>query len=196
MIFAFFGFGKDAVQTYKEVLLGVGMGRVIPSLRPGYESSRRDTVGASFSTMGSKARLYFGKRKHSGSVTTSATDSMRSPTLVSYGSSPTFLSMNEKNTGSGSSSSNRKFLPSWAASLLDKKTCKEDRAKDPFVLATYDRQAMIESNISAEPRSPRHGHEREFSSENVLVRTEVRQGSETVEPVVMGKSVYEGERYT
>lgn len=184
MIFVFFGFGRDAVKTYRDLLLGVGMGRVIPSLKPGHES-RRDTVGT-FSTMGSKARLYFGKRKDSGSVTTSATDSMRSPTLVSH-TSPrrSFRDMNEKTSTS-------KLFPNFLTAFFGKKVRKASNSNDPFVLATYNRQAMVQSNISAEPWSPSSvGHSKSFSSENVMVRTEVRQGSETIEPVLK-KGMYEG----
>lgn len=190
LIFAFFGFGRDAVKTYRDLLLGAGMGRVIPSLKPGYES-RRDTVGT-FSSLNSKARLYFGKRKDSGSVTTSATESMRSPTLASTSQrSPTrkstFQSMSEK--FGGTSTSNK---PSIFSSLFSKTARKSSNSNDPFVLTTYNRQAMIQSNISAEPFSPNsNSHSHSFSSEDVMVRTEVRQASETVEPV-LGKKTYEG----
>lgn len=188
LIFAFFGFGRDAVKTYRELLLGVGMGRVIPSLKPGYESSRRDTVGT-FSSLNSKARMYFGKRKDSGSATTSATDSLRSPTLVSA-TSPrrsTFHSMSEKMHSMPTSNK----ATSWFASLTGKKARKDSNSDDPFVLTTYNRQAMIQSNISAEPHSPNFGHSHSFSNDDVMVRTEVRQASETVEPV-LGKGMYEG----
>lgn len=181
LIFAFFGFGRDAVKTYRDLLLGVGMGRVIPSLRPGYEPARRDTVGT-FSTLNSKAMLYFGKRKDSGSVTSSsATDSLRSPTLVSS-TSPTFQSVTEKMGGASNKSS-------WLASLRGKKAFKSSNPNAPFVLTTYDRQAMIQSNISAEPHSPRDEHSRTLSNEDVMVRTEVRQASETMQPLPIGEKV-------
>ncbi|CZT21880.1 uncharacterized protein RCC_07746 [Ramularia collo-cygni] len=189
LIFAFFGFGRDAVKTYRDLLLGIGMGRVIPSLKPGH-ISRRDTQGT-FSSFNSKARLYFGKRKDSGSVTTSATDSMRSATLasttqdLSSGGSP-FHSMNEK----PNSSSSRK--PSMLASFFGKTPRKHSNSNDPFVMTTYNRQAMIQSNVSAEPRSPNsRPYSRSFSSEDVMVRTELRQASETVEPL-SSKKLYEG----
>lgn len=187
LIFAFFGFGRDAVKTYRDLLLGAGFGRVIPSLKPGYES-RRDTVGT-FSSMSSKARLYFGKRKDSGSVITSATDSMRSPTLPSHSAGtssrrPTFSYTSEK-TGKSSPSK-----PSMFSSLFSKTVRKSSNSNDPFVMTTYNRQAMIQSNISAEPHSPNSPlHSHSFSSEDVMVRTEVRQASETVEPT---KKMFEG----
>lgn len=189
LIFAFFGFGRDAVKTYRDLLLGAGLGRVIPSLQPGYEP-RRGTVGT-FSSLNSKARSYFGKRKDSGSVTTSATDSMRSPTLASASQrsptrKPTFQSMNEKMSGKSSS------RPSIFSSFFGKTVRKSSNSNDPFVMTTYNRQAMIQSNISAEPFSPNStAHSHSFSSEDVMVRTEVRQASETVEPM-LGKKMYEG----
>ena len=68
VVFAFFGIGKDAVKMYRNVMLMVGLGRIFPSLRSDSPSSS-DSLGNNSSSLGSKARMLFRKKRSSGHST-------------------------------------------------------------------------------------------------------------------------------
>ena len=80
MVFLFFGFGRDASRMYAKGLRGLGLGRCLPFLNdhqtPGRAASHTETINS----VGSKARLLFGRKSSSPSqsVKSWATDSRSS----------------------------------------------------------------------------------------------------------------------
>lgn len=68
-VFLFLGCGREAVGMYRDALLAVGLGRVVPALRRGTEGETRPTV-STIGSMSSKAKMLF-KRKSPASDTTS-----------------------------------------------------------------------------------------------------------------------------
>ena len=191
LVFVFFGFGRDALNTYRSGLLAIGLGKVIPSLKTEYRGSITGTV----SSFGSKAKMLF-KRKSSASTST-----WTSHSSVSHKSSftepispekPTFL-----DTINESSSTNAKqsdYQDQQQASrdhektepLLSKKLSR-CRPKPLPVFVDHDsssirdltgRHATVQSAIVAGPRSPSLIRDIvNISTDGMVVRTEVRQGS-------------------
>ena len=193
LVFVFFGFGKDAVNMYRTGLLAIGMGKIFPALRQDY----RGSIAATISSYGSRARMIFkGKRSASNSTwtstskesyTTTSTDPV-SPKKEAY--PPTIeesASAREKEStpthvsdGSSRSISNRVL-----AALRPKKSTTSP-SMDMLPLASLSsQQATVQSTVTSGPQSPTlTNHTRSISCDEMLMRTEVRQGSEHELPQV------------
>ncbi|EME82526.1 mating-type factor pheromone receptor [Pseudocercospora fijiensis CIRAD86] len=204
LIFLLFGFGRDAVKMYRDGLLAIGLGRIFPSLHP----DRKSSIVASVTSMGSKAKMLFSNRSsastsptfNKGSVlSTSTTDSEYSPRKATFletireghrESRQTTLPMNQQSTND---SKGWKYLPSYFRKPSPSK--QPSASDDHFILTQVsgNREARIQSNVTAEPESPTMtSHIRSFSrgEADVLVRKEIRQASETETTLPM--KVYHG----
>ncbi|WEW56429.1 a-factor receptor [Emydomyces testavorans] len=73
LLFAFFGFGRDATLMYRSFLLKLGLGRCFPGLEhPHIMGSGEGSSGSKSGSFGSRAKMIFGK-KSQGTATTSNT---------------------------------------------------------------------------------------------------------------------------
>ncbi|EEH23272.1 hypothetical protein PABG_05483 [Paracoccidioides brasiliensis Pb03] len=57
LIFAFFGFGKDATLMYRKVLLQIGLGRYFPSLQHPHIVTSKASDSTRFGSLGSRAKM-------------------------------------------------------------------------------------------------------------------------------------------
>ena len=201
-VFLFFGFGKDAVSMYRSALLGFGLGKVIPILDPDHRSSKGSMAGT-LSSIGSKAKLYF-KRKDSVSTWTTDSDVSRSTSTTSPLSPKqiTFLetisehpptpaktsrisgwlkaqSSQPSDTGRGRPSQlDESRLKRLTTRLLSKKATATP-TNNPLPLGNITgQQVTVEAEVSSGLPSPTLMEHFRTTSEEVLVRKEVRQGSE------------------
>lgn len=188
LIFLFFGFGKDAVKSYRTILLAMKLDRIFPSIRLG-ASRRPSAVATATSSIGSKARLFF-KRKESNATWTSSSDATSASTP-----SPkkmTFLESIREDNKHGprlhiNTTTQHKTAGPFPSltSLFKKDTKKPSFSNDPFTLTNVSSPTRrFDTSVSAEPPSPTmctHVHSHSRSDGDVLVRKEVRQASETAE---------------
>lgn len=186
-IFLFFGCGSEAIGTYRQALLKVGLGKLFPAL--GKEKTRRPTM-STISSISSKARMLF-KRKDSMANTTWTTSvSPASPSHNNNASdepiSPetaTFLetirevrSDRDLEKAAPPPTRAKPSLFSRIASLVSSVTHK--RSSAPMGLTELTNETTtVRSEVSAGQRpASLIQHVRDTSSD-VLVRKEVRQGS-------------------
>lgn len=80
VVFIFFGLGKEAVSMYRSGLLAVGLGKIVPSLRG--DSTRHSTSGT-LSSFGSKAKTFIKRKSSVSSWYTNSTTSMANSVAVS-----------------------------------------------------------------------------------------------------------------
>lgn len=81
MVFLTFGFGKEAVTMYRNGLLAVGLGRILPGLGSDHDRSHI-TVFGSIGSLGSKTKLYFTRK--SSAVSSWQTQSWQTDTSASH----------------------------------------------------------------------------------------------------------------
>ncbi|KAK5134852.1 hypothetical protein LTR08_006084 [Meristemomyces frigidus] len=205
VVFIFFGLGKEAVTMYRSGLLAIGLGKVIPSLRPDYNSRNSET--GTFSSFGSKAKLFL-KRKSS--ISSWASDSVASRSAsIAVPVSPkgmTFLEtiredqhVGEKSkilgpgashqftasTNQAPSPANRQPVLSRIMSVFKSNKAETRHGTNDLTLADMSGQLLtVHSEISTSSSSPlTFGN-----SFEVMVKKEVRQGSETAETLPMKAS--------
>ena len=187
LVFVFFGFGKDAINMYRTGLLAIGMGRIFPILRQDY----RGSISATISSYGSKARMIFkGKRSTSNSTWASAskesyTTSSSDP--VSPKKEPYLSTINESSTApqtrstltQPSDGSKRSISNRILSALQPKKSTRSTNVERVPLASLSGQQATVHSVVTSSPRSPTlTNHTKSISSDEMLMRTEVRQGSE------------------
>ncbi|EME43336.1 hypothetical protein DOTSEDRAFT_153817 [Dothistroma septosporum NZE10] len=194
LMFCFFGFGKDAVRSYRSALLALGFGRIFHSLDP--KNTSRCSITTAIESIGSKVKMMMGRKE---SDMTSTTNTVSTSPTNSCGDSlqkmTFFESIKEerketrrlrnmappmKSKGLGSFTS---FLSKSKSSL----SCSDD----PFIMRNMSNH--IHSNISAKPTSPAvasHFGSSSMGGQDVLVQKEFRQASETAE--TLPRRVYEG----
>lgn len=208
VIFLIFGLGKDAVRMYRDGLLACGAGRIWPSLRNG--SQRGSGTLATMSSMSSRARMLFSKRKGSVATHPSTMDSFDSTkSITDSETSPKKMSFLDTIQEGGRNEQRIQSMLRWTtppSSPIQEKApwnrlssyFKRDQAatkadsRDHFVLSQIATQTRVESNVTAEPVSPTmESHIRNQSRGNadVLIRKEVRQNSETA-PSISTKDFY------
>jgi pheromone a factor receptor len=175
-VFVFFGFGRDAVNMYRTGLLAIGLGRIFPSLRQDYRSS----ITATMCSYGSKARMFF-NRKSSVSNSTWKSTSDDSQTSSSDPYSP----KKEKHIDPVGAivSHEDGASPSFASRILSKfrhKGTTNLRNTDQLPFADLGGQpSTVVSAVTAGPRSPTLlEHVRSVSSDEMMMRMELRQNSE------------------
>ena len=198
LVFVFFGFGKDALAMYRSGLLAIGLGMVFPSLRDDYRGSIAATIGS----FNNKAKTLF-KRKSFGTSSTSMSDSGTSRKISATDpNSPrkeVFLdainetsSSDEKQSrtttavgGIEASVRNQPKTSVWGrmSSIFRSKTTQITSEVEPLPLGNLTGEQMTtRSVVTSGPRSPTlTQHARATSLNEVLIRKEVRQGSETAE---------------
>lgn len=205
IVFLTFGFGRDAVTMYRCCMLAVGLGRVFPSLRTDYTGTRASKPG-SFSTFSSKAKLYLSKRKSSASswqtkswqTDTTATHRMSDAAPVSPKDMTFLESITEV-------PQQHATLSSQDAEMAASPTDKPDvfgRLKSAFrfeqtqpphgerSVAMGDMSGApltVRSNVSSGGQAPVPSTRTVPSTFEVVVRKEVRQGSEPAGTLPMGK---------
>ena len=75
LLFAFFGFGKDATLMYRSALLKLGFGRLFPALKHPHladQSQSRPSFTARFGSIGTAAKGFLRKKSSSGGSSGSA----------------------------------------------------------------------------------------------------------------------------
>lgn len=215
LVFIFFGFGRDAGRMYVKGLRAMGLGKCLPA--PSGEPLRRNASHAgTISSVGSKARLLFGRKSHVKSFRSWGTDSSKgtasseaneplSPRTLRHLETVQENAQGAKHDGHGLASR----LPIWlggrpkvAASDLEKGLSTKDNGESSFYRLTSpfrspaavhgaETEPMSMNNImrrhdvtvhstvaagrseSMDSASPRCTNQK-----GVLVRKEVRQGSE------------------
>ncbi|GIZ48159.1 hypothetical protein CKM354_001123200 [Cercospora kikuchii] len=195
VIFMIFGFGKDAVRMYRDVLLACGFGKIWPSLK---EGSPRASPATTMSSVGSKARMFFSKNRKdsmSTSPTTLGSFDSASKSVTDSEPSPKKMSFLETiNEGRGSNQQNQytattspptKEKP-WnrltAHFKKDRSPAMRSNSNDHFVLSQISTPQNVQSNVVAEPVSPTmasHIRSQSRGDGDVLIRKEIRQNSET-----------------
>lgn len=188
IVFVFFGFGKDAINMYRTGLLAVGFGKLFPSLRREY----RGSITATVSSYSSKARMVF-KRKSSATSVTWKSASQPSHTSSWDSTSPkkgftahkADTSEKQPNTVIESSKTERSAdkspLPRRVMEALHLKRANSapSTADNQVPLADFRGQpTTLKSAVSTSPRSPLIDQVDDFGSDRMLMRREVRQGSE------------------
>lgn len=206
VIFLIFGLGKDAVRMYRDGLLACGAGRIWPGLRHG--SPRTSAAASTMTSMSSRARMLFSKRKNSVATTSSGTmDSFDSTTsMTDSESSPRKLSflhtipegrrheqrihsMAKKTTPPSSPTTHDKLPWNRLTSYFKKDQVAPPRradSRDHFTLSQLSTSKRVEASVTSAPISPTmESHIRSHSrgDADVLIRKEVRQNSETAPPV-------------
>jgi pheromone a factor receptor len=193
LVFVFFGFGKDAVNMYRTGLLAIGMGKIFPALRHDY----RGSIAATISSYGSRARMIF-KGKRSGSNSTWASTSKES-----YATTSTDPVSPKKETcpptiDESASTRGREAMPTHildgSSRPISNRVYSAFRSKKSTPLPNTDllqlagfagQQATVQSTVTSGPQPPTlTDHTRSISSDEMLMRTEVRQGSEHELPQV------------
>lgn len=190
VVFIFFGFGREALGMYRSALLAVGMGRLLPALRR--DASRRPTV-STLGSMSSKARLLF-KRKSSSSAgasrktwtsstaTSQMTNSRRSDSTADEPVSPkttTFLEaiLEAPDVEKAMPPRRQPSLFSRAAALFSRVgLATRKRSSAPLELANQD--VTVKAMVSAGQRPASLVAQARSPGDVVVVRKEVRQGSE------------------
>lgn len=184
VVFFFFGLGKEAVASYRSAMVSLGMAKILPRLSPDYEPTSRATLSSTVSSFGSKAKLFFTRGKSSASDSTWSTDSRGStictkPFTEKTTPRSTVIEDPEKQQYPHS------IKPSGAIRLASIFTLKRS-ASPPldrhFVFASIDDQSTTLSSVIGGDPSPTlvrdfHPHD----PKAVVVRSEVRQGSESTE---------------
>lgn len=187
LVFVFFGFGKDAINIYRTGLLAIGMGRIFPILRQDY----RGSITATISSYGSKARMIFKSRRSTSnsiwastskeSYTTSSSDPVspkKEPYLSTINESST--APQTRSTPAHTSDGSKPSISIHILSALQpmKSTRSKDAERVPLA-SLGSQQATVQSVVTSSPRSPTlTNHPKSISSDEMLMRTEVRQGSE------------------
>lgn len=185
-IFVFFGCGREAMGMYRASLLAVGLGKVFPALRR--DPTRRPKV-STVSSISSKAKMLF-KRMSSTSTTTwtSTSSNSRSHSQAEEPVSPktaNFLEVirevsPERDVEKAAASRPKSSLVGRFTSLFgNSHLLSRKRSSAPVPLAELaNGTATVRSEVSAGQRpASLVKHVRDTSSD-VLVRKEVRQGSE------------------
>lgn len=189
VVFVFFGFGRDAVNMYRSGLLAVGLGKIIPSLDT---DSRGSTIGT-ISSFSSKARMLFKRKSDLATSTwTTESDAMRSNSEASPvpPRNMTFLDTIDESSSRDEKSSNevvshpiktgRTPLTTRIMSTFRTNKVGPPASQQPLPMVSLTgEQNTVQSAITSGPRSPSLAqHARNTSSNDVLVRKEIRQGSE------------------
>jgi pheromone a factor receptor len=187
LVFILFGFGRDAIKMYRDTLLSLGFGKIFPDLIPGERSS----VMASMSSMGSKAKVLWGKRKGSETSTSfagtkahslgSTTDDEMSPRKTSF-VLETIVETRARaqdgeqkhNTRDGSWD---RFTKRFREASATPNPPKEP--SDHFIVTQVENQQRVEATISSEPDWRTRRSTGAGGDGQVLVHKEVRQNSET-----------------
>lgn len=192
VIFAFFGLGKDAVAMYRSSLRAMGCGRFVPSFMKSKSGAGRGSGSStdSIGSFGSKAKMFFSKRK--GSVVSWQKDS----TAVSGGDpvSPKSISFLEaikegragtKPWGSSTGDVEKVALHKPQQSIMGRLAAMFTSKKTPTpaeisLSSLSGRQHTVRVDVAAgrfPAAASMHGHG--DGSFEVIVRKEVRQNSET-----------------
>lgn len=196
LMFCFFSFGKDAVRSYRTALLAMGFGRCFPALDPA--NTRKSSISAAISSIGSKAKMMMARKE---SDMSSITNTVSTTGTTTYDDSPKKMSflesikeerretrrlrdmappMKKKKDGS------RSFTQ-----IFGRGKPSSSYSDDPFMLSNMNNH--IQSSISAEPMSPtatKHFRSMSMGGQDVLVQKEFRQASETAE--TLPPKAYEG----
>lgn len=187
LVFLFFGFGKDAVNMYRTGLLAIGMGKIFPALRQDYGGS----IAATISSYSSKARMMFRGKISASNTTwastskessTTSTSDLQSPKKEAYlGTIDEYTTTQERESMPTKPSNDlSRSIPSPSLSALRAK--KSTRLTSSNLLPLENlcyKQATVQSTVTSGPRSPTlTDHTRSISSDEMLMRTEVKQGSE------------------
>lgn len=191
LVFAFFGFGRDAVNMYRTGLLSVGLGRIFPSLNQDYRGSITGTINS----YSSKAKMMF-KRKTSSSESTWTSAS--NPSRMTSSSDPesplkkTHLesidespALDEKQRASSAmpqepSTTGKSGFMKRITSLFRSQQANGSTNGGSVPLQSFSGEsATVESAVVSGPRSPSlASHTAGMNANEMLMRTEVRQGSE------------------
>ncbi|KAK3701834.1 a-factor receptor [Vermiconidia calcicola] len=197
VVFVFFGLGREALAMYRTGLLAVGFGKIFPTLRPDHRGSTTATI----SSYSSKAKMLFKSRTSTSTWTSSTNNSytMSSSALASpkktafLGSIDETSGVDEKHgdnrnqqtrcsltTGKAASSKNRPSVIARVLSLFQAKKQLPVYSSDPLPLAVLTGQpTTVHATVLSGPRSPTLAqHVRGISADEVVVRKEVRQGSD------------------
>ena len=214
VVFIFFGFGKEAINMYRAGLLAIGFGKIITSLRPDHHGSVRATLGS----FNSKAKMLF-KRKSSMSSSTLTSDSnVSSAAAVRDPNSPkkaTFHDTIDESDDFAKKKSKARTgkqpsrigaqdieeaahdnqmpaLPSWISSIFRSKRSGTETSQPPLPLVNLTaEQTTFHAAMSAgEPSPPLLQHTRNTSSNEILVRKEIRHGIEDAE--TLPRTTYRG----
>ena len=185
MVFAFFGFGREAINMYRTGLLAIGLGRLFPSLRP---EARRLNVSTT-SSFSSKAKLFF-SRKSSMSPTTrtsgsSATRTFNSDDKPISPKNATFLEAireaspeTDVEKGVAHGHTQQPSIVSRLSSLF-RGSRGQQRLSSWVSMANFGNQdGTVKSAVSTGQRPGSLAQHLRDTSAEVLVRTEVRQASE------------------
>ncbi|KAK3053879.1 a-factor receptor [Extremus antarcticus] len=183
-VFVFFGFGRDALATYRTALLALGMDRVFPGLKTGPRMST-PTSSASF---GSRAKMLF-KRKSSSSsfasgMQTASTTEPLSPKesfldTIDEDDSTVGTTDNRHHTEKTSHNSRTPSLLARVSSLFRSSRSEQQQSPAHRLPNLSFQHSSVESTISSAERTPSMAQQvRSISPDEMVVRKEVRQGSE------------------
>lgn len=183
LIFAFFGFGKEAVAMYRTCLLALRMDRIFPGLNPDYRNEEASTS----CTFVSKLKRFF-KRTGASPVsktltsgtpetsTSSKTDSLSPKTTTFLETLPQRMSHDGRFEETGL---HRPSFGRHVASFISSRHSKE---------APPEADALSAAEFSGDPRTVHSevisgGDRGGDRSLEVVVKKEIRQGSEHAESV-------------
>ena len=184
VVFVFFGFGRDAVNMYRTALLAIGLGRMFPSLKQDY----RGTITATLNSYSSKARMIFKRKsstsdsswqsKSAGDFYTASLLEPVSPKTTTFKNSSDAMHDLGATKAQGDSNGSKTLLSRLATTLQFKKARDSNNPVLPLGNLTGERQT-IQSAVTSGPSSPTlTEHSRSISADEMLMRKEVRQGSE------------------
>ncbi|KAF2768408.1 STE3-domain-containing protein [Teratosphaeria nubilosa] len=193
VIFLFFGLGRDAVKMYKDGLLAIGASRIFPSLREDWRPRASPAVNT-ISSFSSKAKIYFDNKRNSVSTwsrpSKSVPNSSRTDSIVDPLSPRTNAFMEpirqdnsitpdlEEN---GQTTSKPSATSRLASALGISVRSRSDPLEDNLPNEKSVRSHTSTGGSASMPAG--HGSSRNL---NIIVKKEVRQGSETFESPPFG----------
>ncbi|KAH9827295.1 Pheromone A receptor [Teratosphaeria destructans] len=193
IVFLFFGLGRDAVKMYRDSLLAIGADRIFPRLREDWRP-RASSAGNTISSFSSKAKIYFDNKRNSVSTWSrprkSVPDSSRADSFVDPLSprNNAFLEpihSHDNITPDVERQAQPMSKPSATSRLASALGLSVRSQLDPLEDNSPNEKSIrshIETGGSA--RMPA-GHGSSYDL-NIIVKKEVRQGSETLQSPPLG----------
>jgi pheromone a factor receptor len=184
--FIFFGIGKEALDMYRTGLLTIGLGRIIPSLK----SDRHDSTTTTVNSFSSRAKMLFKRTSSSSSWTSDSHTTSKSdeayPKNMALSTIDENPSTNERPLGDNYKDRSTSYRTTRKLSALSKLASmlplrgETHNANPPLpVPALSMQQGTVESAVISTPRTPSLAqHVRSISPDGLIIRKEVRQGSE------------------
>lgn len=192
VIFLLFGFGKDAMKTYRVLLLSVGLGRIFPVLRSDYQ--RSVSITGTISSISSKAKIFLKRKEADAEKTLSTSSTITDSTLSPSPKKMTFPESIRKDREAAQEpkmtlhrmrqKSNNPFAGVSAIFTRKPRQPPANDNDDAFARANFTGPNALLSTISADPLSPTataHARNESRGTHDVLVMKEIRQASETAE---------------